>query len=323
MRFLSLQSLGAAALVLGSVGASAVQTPTYHIVDLGPNFDPSGINDRGEIVAFDKREGVLKRGRWRPLPPYSFPIGPTAINDRGDVAGASPDTVGFWPRGGEFMPVPLPPDATGSGTAADISDHQVIVGSFFRGYARRACYRWSAAEGSVDLGWMGSGDVCNAYAINDSGQIVGEANIEPGGPVHAFLYENGAFRDLGMLDGYETIAMDVNRRGHIMGVTTSRTSFLWKNGKMIDLRAGTPYSVVEAVKMNDRDEIVGQVFGPEGSQTVLISGGHFIVLETAVDALHDWQLNFVRSINNLGEIIGNGFRTGDQRNHSFLLVPLP
>ena len=201
----------------------------------------------------------------------------------------------------------------------DIFDHRVIVGNFFIGSAMRACFRWSAAEGSVDLGLMGNGDYCTASAINSAGRIVGWANTEPGGVEHPFLYENGAFRDLGDGNGYGAIAVDVNRQGHVVGGI-----FLWKNGETIDLRAGTPYVGMIAESINDRDEIVGEAEDIErNSHSVMIKGGHVTELETAVDALRDWQLTYALFINNLGEIVGWGFRTGDQHTHTFMLVPVP
>jgi probable HAF family extracellular repeat protein len=326
--------LCAFALLVGALATNDVcaagpspDVAIYHIVDLGAYFYPKDLNNRGEVAGqpldepVDRAGFVLRGGRWQPLPRYhNPPVGPRAINDRGDVAGDGFGTVGFWPRGSEFMPVPLPPDATGGGGVTDISDHQVIIGNFFIGSEMGACFRWSAAEGSIDLGKMGSGDFCNVSAINDSGQIVGRANIEAGGEPHAFLWENGIFQDLIAPDGQGGFfADDINREGHVIG-----GPFLWKNGKMIDLRVGTPYYAIIAESINDRDEIAGQAYytyGPE--HAVLIAGGHIIELETVVDALHDWKLTDARFINNLGEIVGLGFRTGDHRSHSFMLVPIP
>jgi probable HAF family extracellular repeat protein len=215
-----------------------------------------------------------------------------AINDRGDVAGDGDGTVGFWPRGAEFMPVPLPPDATGGGEVRDISNRQVIVGNFFIGSSRGACFRWSAAGGSIDLGLMGNGDFCNVSAINDAGQIVGRATVEPGGETHAFLWENGVFQDLNPADVQGAFsADDINRQGHIVG-----GPFRWKDGKMSDLRIGTPYSGIVAIGINDLDEILGQASDAEGVHTVLIAGDHIIELEAAVDSVHDWQFTYPRYI---------------------------
>ena len=60
----------------------------------------------------------------------------------------------------------------------------------------------------TDLGTLG-GTESLAYAINDSGQIVG--HFKPAeGPDHAFVYEAGVMQDLGTLEGGRTIAYDIN-----------------------------------------------------------------------------------------------------------------
>jgi probable HAF family extracellular repeat protein len=172
---------------------------------------------------------------------------------------------------------------------------------------------------------MGDGDRCYAEAINDAGQIAGGADIERGGDSHAFIYENGTFFDLGTayFNGEASSAIGINRLGHV-AVLSEDDVFLWKDGQMIDLGAGTPFSRLYARSINDHDELVGDAVGAAGRwQAVLFKGGRVIVLESAVDALLDWQLTAAFAINNRGLIVGQGFRTGDQRGHFFMLVPLP
>jgi probable HAF family extracellular repeat protein len=335
MRILSLHRLGTVVLVLGSLGTSAAQAATYHLIELGKWMEPTGLNDRDEVPAIDPVYHVVlgRNGHWHPLP---MPAGGSAddespINNRGDVAGSigglhRREIPGYWPRGGKFTPVPLPPDATPwrNAIATGISDHRVIVGNYDT-TTRPACFRWSAADGSVDLGVMGNGDYCYATAINDAGQIVGGADNEPGGLAHAFLYENGAFQDLGTLDGVGTSATDINRQGDVVGVTAT-TSVLWKNGQMIDLGAGSPYVTVNLNRLNDRDEAVGSGTDAAGNlHALLYADGKLIELDTAVENLNGCQLYVAQFINNFGVIVGFGSQPfGDGiRSLSFMLVPLP
>jgi probable HAF family extracellular repeat protein len=335
MRIVSPGAIGAVALALGGLWVPAAQATTYRIVDLGTMHFPTGLNDRGEVSGILDRyllphkpleATVLRHGHWRALP-ESKPCprcgtAAYAINDGGDIVGASRSAPAFWPRGGGFMPVPVPPASTGDGKAVDISDNQVIAGLYFTspGDAER-CFRWSAAEGSVGLGLMGNGDFCYPAAINNAGQIVGGADIEPFGVAHAFVFDNGAFLDLGTVDGVDTYATDINRQGHVV-FGNYYTSFLWKNGHTIDLRAGTPYSSVYTTSLNDHDELVGQAVDDMGGHVVLISHGHFTDLEPEVEGLGDWHLSSASLINNLGVIVGNGLRA-DGLVHYYMLVPLP
>jgi probable HAF family extracellular repeat protein len=326
MRIPLTHCFGTAAFVVASVLTLPAYAARYFIFDLGPDtrITPMDLNDRGEVSGYNSVRGpvVLRQGHWRSLPPTGRPTSASAMNDRGDVAGTFVGSIpGFWPRGGDFTPVPLPPKATRGGVAVDISNRQVIVGNYFvQGYQEYGCFRWSAAEGSVDLGFMADGNSCRATAINDTGQIVGCVNTQEGGINHAFLYEEGRFRDLGTLDGGDTCATDVNRQGHVVGMG-SYSSFLWKDDHMIDLRAGTPYASVHAHAINDRDEIVAIADDAAGNHAVLFRGGNVTELATEVEDLDDWILGNPFLINNLGVIVGSGGRTDGT--HYFMLVPIP
>ena len=66
----------------------------------------------------------------------------------------------------------------------------------------------------MDLGTLG-GASSSAYGINDSGQVVGQADT-PGGQHHAFLYNGGKMIDLGTLGGANSSAHDINDSGQIV-----------------------------------------------------------------------------------------------------------
>jgi probable HAF family extracellular repeat protein len=95
-----------------------------------------------------------------------------------------------------------------------------------------------------DLGTLG-GYSSVAYAINDSGQIVGSANGATGS-YHAFLYSNGTMSDLGALGGalYDySEAYAINGSGQVVGRSDTGSSdtyrpyhpFLYSNGQMTDI----------------------------------------------------------------------------------------
>ena len=78
----------------------------------------------------------------------------------------------------------------------------------------------------TDLGTLG-GCCSQAVAINERGQIIGEADTrakdEEGDPIsHAFLWQNGKLRDLGTLGAGPSQASAINDRGQIVGWSDTR-----------------------------------------------------------------------------------------------------
>jgi probable HAF family extracellular repeat protein len=74
----------------------------------------------------------------------------------------------------------------------------------------------------IDLGTLGGSWGSTAYAINNSGQIVGESGITGDTEEHAFLYSGSTMYDLNtMIDSMSgwtlSWASDINNAGQIMG----------------------------------------------------------------------------------------------------------
>ncbi len=90
------------------------------------------------------------------------------------------------------------------------------------------------------IGTLG-GATSSARGLNDHGQIVGSSQIGEGPDVHAFLYSDGAMRDLGTLGGINSVATGINNRGQVVGnsVTsifgTPTRGFIYSNGVMRDI----------------------------------------------------------------------------------------
>jgi probable HAF family extracellular repeat protein len=255
----------------------------------GPGSWASAINDRGQVVGQADTKAIAASGHhfthaflWEKgkvrdlgtLRPGQSSYAVT-LNERGQVVGGScrdtrgaPDCRAFLWQDGKL---------TGLGTSAgyalpDINERGQIVGTTSTGGLGtnhspiRHAFLWQNGT-LADLGTLG-GPRSDAAAINDRGQVVGQANTTAksksgyttGMPIgHAFLWQNGNMRDLGTLGGEYSIADAINERGQVVGVASTKTGshpFLWSNGRMRDLGSfGGPNSEAKAV--NERGQVVG------------------------------------------------------------------
>jgi probable HAF family extracellular repeat protein len=110
-----------------------------------------------------------------------------------------------------------------------------------------------------------------AFWINDAGEAVGfsDAAIE----IHAVLWKNGTMIDLGSVAGdICDFAESINSQGQIVGFGRADCfnedhAFLWENGgPSVDLQTllvpRSDITLIEAIVINDRSEIVGLESSP-------------------------------------------------------------
>lgn len=190
--------------------------------------------------------------------------GPSALNNRGQVVGQSSDAA----------------DPAACFTGND-PDH---------------CHPFLWNDGKLtdlNTGTTG-GNPLTANAINDSGEVVGGALFAGQSIPHAYIWKNGVATDLGTVNGdCFSEAFAINSRSQVVGqsfscVTNTGRTFLWENGSMIDLNTfvppGSGLQLVEAVAINDRGEIAGDLVPPDcGGGIVPTQGndakcGHAFVL---------------------------------------------
>jgi probable HAF family extracellular repeat protein len=322
----------AAALLATSFISVSANAATYVLVDLGPSRVPAAIDDRGDIVAQATRLRVLgwRDGRWHRVAQGEFRA--FAINGRGDVSGDNGTLPMLWRAGKDGVALALPNSAfSGSGTG--INDARMVVGPFAAMDGTIRCFEWTVEGGPIDIGFMGTGNSCAASAVNNEGQITGGASVtvEHEGPLHAFVFGQGTFRDLGVLPGgTQSIGSSINDRGDVAGMATLPPfdelvhAVVWPaGGDIVDLDPQGMFARSSATGINESGDVVGTVTlqGTEGRQkAVRFVGRRAVELESEVRNLGNWTLEQAVGVNRLGEIVGVG--TGpDGRQHGFLLRP--
>jgi probable HAF family extracellular repeat protein len=213
----------------------------------GNNSGALGVNNRGQIV------GAAETANQDPncVPPQVLDI-------KAVVWGPNPGQI-------EVLPV-FPGDSVAAASA--INDHGQVVGTSGPcqfGPASRHAVLWQH-DTVTDLGSLGGVMSNGAYAINNSGQVVGQSNLPGDAVTHAFLWQKGVMTDLGTLPGdSNSIAYDINDRGQVVGVSCDVNfncrPFLWDYGVMTDLNTlippNSPLYLTFGAGINDRGEISG------------------------------------------------------------------
>jgi probable HAF family extracellular repeat protein len=229
----------------------------------------------------------------------------------------------------------------GAGTNADaqiINEHGQVIGIATTNSAVGNCggytiasFIWDKKHGMRDLG--GLGGMCTyAFAINENGQVVGISNVAGDTSQRAFIWENGAVHDLGgSLGGLKTGANAINEKGETVGYAalpgeTYTHATLWKKpGQLIDLGTVGSGHCSFAWAINSKSQILGEsdsadCVNYDGATPFLWENGSLIDLNNLVPPNSPLQLVYAYSINDRGEIAGNGWDASGNE-HAFRLVP--
>jgi probable HAF family extracellular repeat protein len=184
----------------------------------------------------------------------------------------------------------------------------------------------------VDLGSLG-GTVSYAFAINDSGLIVGRSQIVGDQHQVAVSYTNGSVVPLGSLGGDDSEALAINNNGIIVGDSwtvndAADHAFEDIGGTLTDLGTlGGLESRAEAI--NDNGVIVGDstTSGWNDDRAFIEDDGQMTDLNSLVTNLPaDFVLEEATAINDSGQILANGafeLPGGSGQYESFLLTPVP
>jgi len=180
-----------------------------------------------------------------------------------------------------------------------------------------------------DLGNFG-GSCTFASDLNNRGQVVGGSRLAGDLEQHPFLWNGSKLIDLGTFGGGLGNAIALNDRGEAAGWATYPGdqvfhAALWNRRKITDLGTLTGDASSFAFTINASGQVVGVSVPPGGDfdsahAFLWENGGPMVALESLIPGGSSLRLTEPETINDRGEIAGNGF-DADGNQHAFLLVP--
>jgi probable HAF family extracellular repeat protein len=223
----------------------------------GNNGFGANINHRGQVVGYAETRDL-----------DATCVLPQQFNIKGVVWGPKPGQMQVLP--------PFPGDDSSQGLA--LNDRGQVVGN------SGACFNFGTGppfplravmwqNGIVtDLGTLG-GTFNVPFAINNTGQVVGQSTTTGDATLHPYLWQNGVMTDLGLLPNYDLFgtAFGFNDHGQVVGTSVDPnlylTGFIWQDGVITDLNTlvkpgSTTLQVIIGNDINDKGEIAGVAFDP-------------------------------------------------------------
>ena len=177
-----------------------------------------------------------------------------------------------------------------------------------------------ATDSVTDLGTLPFGTLSNAFAINDAGQVCGQATASGFSANHACVWAGGPAQDLGTLPGgSNSVALDINNVGQMCGFSDGNVDGVnatwactWGGGGIQALPPLPGLTDGEARGINDQGQVCGDSYGVDGGLfeqgAVVWTGG----APQELPPLPGDAYSVGYGINNQGQVCGISYGGGSE-----------
>jgi probable HAF family extracellular repeat protein len=297
----------------------------YHVTDLGPMSIASRIAPGGNVAGINAKDFILRPATWNVhgkrhnlANPFQEGIA-FGLNDAGVIVGTVGDLVTFrhaavWHGPDDMLDLgQLLGTRQSSATAINALDDCTVDAQFGRRHQSFLIPGCNGIQNRIDIGSLG-GSVTHAVAINDGMEVTGSSDV-PGQGTHAFLYTQGAMRDLGVIAGdIASEGAGLNDLGHVVGTSTKNSNeargFFYDGQAMSPIGTfGGPVSL--AFGVNHDDLVVGMADDAQRMSHGFVidegrPGSKLVDLNTRLDASGaGLTITQALSINDAGQILAN------------------
>jgi probable HAF family extracellular repeat protein len=228
----------------------------------GPDASASFVNDHGQVAGFSYTDSAVNPSTGVPTT-HPFLWENSKMTDLGTL-------------GGTLSGSPLLITSGSLNNRGDVAGASTLAGDLFQ-----HPFLWTKSEGMKDLGTLG-GTFGYANWVSDSREVVGVATNLNDQALHAFFWRDGVMTDLQTVGSDpDSEAKSVNSQGQVVGASFDLAAnidlhgFLWEHGgPIVDLNAlvppGSDVTITNAFDINDRGEIAGNGFLPNGDARAVL-----------------------------------------------------
>ena len=337
MRVLVLVGVLMAVLVAPSASAAVCVNTNYTISELpglgGPVTQGLDIAANGDVAGWGLDSAWVSHAlRWsngQVTNLSSASSSASGISSNGVVAGSVSGRRGSqattWSPATTLKP---PRGASGAG-AFDVNSNGLAVGTSTNAIGDPVAVRWDGTRVTILASGAGAPSISLAFAVNDAGTIVGRGDFGTAPFRRALSWSGTTMTTLKSLgDGVDS-ATAISQSGLITGAGLSPIdskfhAVVWSGTTVTDLGlfGSAP---TQGYGVNSCGTVVGEAVtnvGLEITEAVIWQGGgQAVALETLLPSGHGWDLHIARGVNDAGQIVGYGYRSGQSGLRTFLMTP--